>query len=271
MEQLQAFPVPPVNVVGDEQHRPPRTEESGDHGIEEPLPLVDRRPARSGARVEEFGQQPGQLEQLRPVQPAQVRPDVVRAQPRRDRGVGERAFCWIGPRHGGHRSPVRTPRPELLGEPGLAHAGFAGDQREVGPAVDARAPQRCQLGPLGCTAHQRRSFSPIRSWRGQQRLVGAGGRVRRLDTQFVVEGNHTRVVGAEGARPVPAGVVQAHEQAVGPLMQRVVPQQPFGSGDRRLGITFCGALFGNLGECVEEPLAEPVAFGEQPLVVAAFQ
>jgi hypothetical protein len=54
-------------------------------------------------------------------------------------------------------------------------------------------------------------------------------------------------------------------------MQRVVPQQPFGSGDRRLGITFCGALFGNLGECVEEPLAEPVAFGEQPLVVAAFQ
>jgi hypothetical protein len=177
---------------------------------------------------------------------------------------------------------VGAPGAQLIDQAGLADARLAGHQHELCPPAGGGMPQLGQAGPLGGASDQGRtgeragpSRLPRRRGgavvRRQQRLVGPPRRRRRLDAQLALEGGRARVVGPQRPRAVAAGVVQPHQHPVGRLVQGVVPQQPLGVGDR-LGLV--AALLEQRGEAlqgVEVAAVEPLALGEQPLVVAALQ
>ena len=69
---MQRLAVAPVEVVGDEQERPPGREDRPGDGVEQPLPLLalgQRLRAReTGHRRQQFGEQAGEFGEVRPVQ-----------------------------------------------------------------------------------------------------------------------------------------------------------------------------------------------------------
>ena len=79
------------------------------------------------------------------------------------------------------------------------------------------------------------------------------------------------MVDAERPRAVPVRVVEAHEQTVGLLTERVLPQQPLRVRDRLRMFTQALEQLGQPFERLQMPLAEVLPFLEQPLVVAPLQ
>ena len=169
---------------------------------------------------------------------------------------------------------MRAPRAQLVDEAGLPDAGLAGDQHHLRAAALGRPPQLGQARALGAAADEHRGGSAAlfldgRPW--EQRLVelprGRGG----LDAELAPERRRARVVGAQRARPVAALVVQAHEQAVGGLAQRVVAHEPLGVHDRPRGVALLRQPPGEPVQRVEVALAQALALLEQPLVVGALE
>jgi hypothetical protein len=204
-----------------------------------------------------------------------------RAQPRHHRPVGQRALGRIGAGLGGGGPAPGAPGPQLLHQPGLAGAGLAGDQRQLGGAALASPPQVDQARPLAGPPDQGRGAGRAERARlvggggldpgGQQRRVGPAGGRRRLDAELAGEGGRAGVVDAQRPRPVPAGVVQPHQGLVGRLAQRVLAQEPLGAPGRRREVAPGLQQLDQPLQGLEVALAEPLPLLGQPLVVAALE
>lgn len=103
----------------------------------------------------------------------------------------------------------------------------------------------------------------------EQGLVGRAGRRRGLDAQLANQRGCTGVVGAKGPGPVTRGVVEADQQPVGLLAERVVPQEPLGIADRLGEATLCLEVLGEVLEGAEVELPQALALLEHPVVVVA--
>jgi hypothetical protein len=170
-----------------------------------------------------------------------------------------------------------TPRAELLDEPRLPDARFTGHKDELGPPTLGRTPESHQTCPLGRAPDERRTADPsgltLRGFalRRQQCFVGLARRRRRLDAQLALQGHRALVIHPKRPRPVPARVMQPHEEPVRLLAERVVSQESLGVQDR-LGVF--AARLENRGQTLKGlqiALAEPLALVKEPLIVAAFE
>ncbi len=138
---------------------------------------------------------------------------------------------------------VLTPRVELLGEAGFTDARLARDDGEVRTPFGGEAPIFDQPLPFLLAADQwRRRIRPRRRQRGG----GNGGRIRlehlleelaggsaRFHGKFAAQDAHALVIGAERARAVAVGRVQADQDLVVRLAQRILRHQPLGVPDCR--------------------------------------
>jgi hypothetical protein len=284
VEEPQGLPVGPVQVVGDQQQRPARGQQRPGQGVEQPpapVAVGQRVRARDVGRLgAQLGQQPAELTHQGRVQPGQLPGQRLLAQPGHHRSVGQGALRGIRAGRRGHRPTVQAPGAELLHQPGLADAGLAGDQHQAGRPALGGPPQLGQPGPLASPADQRRAAE--RAGRSalaaggeapavQQGLVDPPGRRRWLHAQLALQDGRAGVVGSQRPGPVAAGVVQAHQDPVGLLVQRVGAHQLLGSGDRLGVVAAPGQQPGQPLQGLQPAPAELVAFGQEPLVLAAFQ
>ena len=76
------------------------------------------------------------------------------AQPLADRGEGQPSLRGVGARPRGRDSLPLAPAEQLLGQPRLADACFAGHQSEAEPPVDGALPGLPELRPLGLPTDQ---------------------------------------------------------------------------------------------------------------------
>src|SRR5918912_2808931 len=76
------------------------------------------------------------------------------------------------------------------------------------------------------------------------------------------------MVHAQGGGPVAADGVQAHQVTVGAFMQWIVAQQALGATDRSLVVAFLLLQFDEPLQRIKHGLAQAIALGQYPLVVA---
>jgi hypothetical protein len=153
VEELQGLPVGPVEVVGDQQEGPGRSQDRPGQGLEQPAPIGVGRGGGwwTGPGRAELGQQACELDPPGRVEPAQVPGQGVRAQPGHHRPVGERPLGRVGAGLGGGRPGSGAPGTELFDQPGLAGAGspVTSTSRAPAPAWAARqrSVRRARWGP----------------------------------------------------------------------------------------------------------------------------
>ena len=95
----------------------------------------------------------------------------------------------------------------------------------------------------------------------QQALIYLARGQTRLHSQFALQDRSASVVGAQGPGTVAAEGVQAHQVAVGRLVQRIVPQQPLGVANGRTIVTLVLQQQDQPFQRLEKRLAQPLAFG----------
>jgi len=170
---------------------------------------------------------------------------------------------------------MRAPRAQLLGEARLADAGLSGDENELGAALLGRVPQLDQACPLAGTADEHAGGQrpgPLRLRQaGHEGLIGRSRRRRRRHAEVALQRRGAGVVRLERPRPVPARVVQAHQEAVGLLAERIETEQPLGVANGVAGGAFLFELGAEALEHLELGRAQAVALLEQPLVVGALE
>ena len=172
------------------------------------------------------------------MQAPQASGDRISTQPAGDRPIRNGTLRGVGTGHGGHDAGVCAPPLQLLDQPCLADARFAGQQHQLGIAPLGGTPERRQLGALGGPSHQRwpgrrgRIRDRRRAVDDEQCFIGRSGLGRRIDAQLTLHRGRIRVVRAHGPCSVATGIVQAHQRAVAVLAQRVSAHEALGATDR---------------------------------------
>ena len=277
VQELERLKVAPLHVVGDQQQRRGGGEERPGDRVEEPLAVLALGQRLGGREVgplgEQLGQQPRELGQVRAIEATEPRRDRLRAQPGDHGPVGDRALRRVRAGLCGERAAVGAPRAQLLDQAALADAGLAGHEHELRAAALRRAPQAVQARSLARARDERRAGldRARRGSDGEQRLVRLARRRRGLDGELALQRRRAHVVDAQRSRAVAARVVQAHEQPVGLLSQRVVADQALGVAERRGRIAALVRLAHEPLERVAVQVAQPLALLEQPVVVAALE
>ena len=122
---------------------------------------------------EEFGQESGDLNQPRVVEPCEPTAQGLGTEPCGDRGIRESPLRGIGARVDGRMPPDAGPSEEFLDESALADTGFALHQGERGTAQSGMPPRIGERGPFHVASDE--SMRPLCRGRSEPLLTRIEG------------------------------------------------------------------------------------------------
>ena len=233
-----------------------------------------------GTLVQQFRQETGHLAKPGDGKLPDRRLKWLSAQPFGHRGIGKCAGGIIDAGTGVGKALPARPVEQFVGQPRLPDAGLARDDHEARVSLTRFFPRVAQARPLVLAPDQsfagggrlRLRFAQDRWRRHVEQALMCFLRIPiRLDAQLALKRRRAEMIDAQRAGAISVERVEAHQPPVGRLVQRIRAQEALSILDGRRIITFVLAENDEVLQRVEKRLAQPLAFGQEPLVVGRGQ